>query len=143
VVRPLIAVILACLSVLMTAPVASALTVVKEELEEGYYEFTGEPCGIAIVRVFLPVKARSIEVSEPNAGDPVHNDRGEEIGRLSDVTIDRSGRRPKVIWTGEPTPLGCTGPGWEAATRISPSIIWFPDRFGSVGPAPGTMQIAP
>jgi hypothetical protein len=83
VVRPLIAVTLACLSVLMTAPVASALTVVKEELEEGYYEFTGEPCGIAIVRVFLPVKARSIEVSEPMPAIPSTTIAVKRLGGLA------------------------------------------------------------
>jgi hypothetical protein len=47
------------------------------------------------------------------------------------VTIDRSGRRPKVIWTGEPTPLGCTGPGWAgsdtyfAVDYLVPRQVWL------------------
>lgn len=111
-VRFLIAIVFGCLGAIVTAPVALGLTVIEEELEEGYYEFTGEPCGTATVRVFLPVKAHSIEVSEPVVGDLVYNDRAQESGRISDVTKDRSGRRPKVIWTAEPTPLVCSDLGW-------------------------------
>jgi len=115
----------------VTAPGASALTLIEEELEQGYYEFTGEPCADATVLVFLPVKAHAIEVSEPRVGDPIYNDRREESGRISDVTIDRSGRRPRVIWTAEPTPLGCAGPGWAgseayfAVGYLVPRQVWL------------------
>ena len=95
---------------------AVALTVVEDELEAGYYAFAGEPCGTpATVSVFLPIKARLIEVSEPIVSDPIYNDLDEEGGRISAVTVDREGRRPKVIWTAEPTPLLCFGVGWESS----------------------------
>jgi hypothetical protein len=68
--------------------------------------------------MFLPTGARAIEVGEPLTGDPIYSDLHEPGGHISDATVDRSGRRPRVIWTAEPTPLLCFGKGWESGNLL-------------------------